>query len=81
MKKSSTSTREALSWWNTLTIPQKDNARRFCYPAQKSVYVSEHQICEMFDLRDRDITRQPAKVGRLPGYQGYHHAVNSLFKK
>lgn len=77
-----TELQKSLTWWNKLSIPQKANARKFCYPQQKSVYVSEKQIQEMYNLREFDITKSiPITPNKFRGYSGYHHVMSKIFNK
>lgn len=42
--------RSAINWWNTLSIPQRDQIRRFCYPEKTTVFVYDNEKVEMHSL-------------------------------
>ena len=42
-KHSSNKTREAINWWNTLTYPQRSEAKHRAYPTKTSVQVSDEE--------------------------------------
>ena len=48
--KSSPTIRKSINWWNTLTYPQRYEHTKLCYPEQKSVFVTDKQKDEMYNL-------------------------------
>lgn len=48
--KSSPSIRKAISWWNTLSYPQRYDIKKLCYPEDNTIYTSDKQKDEMYNL-------------------------------
>lgn len=48
--KCSPTIRKAISWWNSLTYPQRYDTKKLCYPEDKTIYTSDKQKDEMYNL-------------------------------
>ena len=48
--KCSPTIRKAISWWNTLTYPQRFEKTKLCYPDQTSVHITDKQKDEIYTL-------------------------------
>lgn len=51
--KSSPTIRESINWWNKLSVPERSQNTKLCYPQQQSVHITDKQKDQMYNLLNK----------------------------